>query len=88
MVHLIMYLPVTKKSVKIKREQQQKLTGLCDAPRDGQKKRLQASLQADNTTAPSNTPSMAAENIQQTWTNRFFFLPQGGGAQECQELCK
>lgn len=87
MVHLMLSLPVTRKSVKIKRKQQQKLTGLWDAARDGRMRKLQTSLHADNTTAPSNTPSMSARK-QQTWTNRFFFLPQGGGAQECQERCR
>lgn len=51
--------PVTRKSVKIRRQQQQKLTGLLEAASEGRKGRLQASLHKHNTVAPFKTPSMA-----------------------------
>lgn len=85
------YSPATRKSVKIKRQQQQKLTGLWEAASEGRKRRLQASLQTHKTAAPSNTPSMAATqhtHVGLTYRKTgFLFLPQGGGAQECQALC-
>lgn len=91
--HLVMSSPVTRKSVKIRRQQQQKLTGLQEAASDGRKRKLQASLHQHNTTAPSNAPSMAAtEQTQHLFIYfilkyRFFLLPhQARQAQECQAL--
>lgn len=57
--HVYVLIPVTTKSVKIRRQQQQKLMGLWDAASEGRKRRLKASLQTHNTAAPCNTPSMA-----------------------------
>ncbi len=85
------YAPVTRKSVKIRRQQQQKLTGLWEAANEGRKRRLQASLHKHNTAAPSNTPSMATTeqhiHAGQHIEKLVFFLPRGEEAQEFQALC-
>lgn len=71
--------------MKIRRQQQQKLTGLWEAAKEGRKRRLQASLHTHNTTALSNTPSMAATKHIQVQVE-FHLLPRGERAQECQAL--
>lgn len=72
-VHLFMsrHSPVTRKSVRIRRQQQQKLTGLWDAAKEGKKRTLQTSLHTHNTAAPSNTPSMAATKQDKRASQRF-----------------